>query len=333
MVKVREEEWKKRKKKEASVEHRRSQCLQNLDLGNDNNSPQIFDVAGETVTQLAELAGHEGPVWAVAWAHPRFGGGLLASASFDHRVLLWVESSSSRGGAPSSWQRLPFEPPAHSASVNALAFAPQELGLALAAASSDGSVSVLTAQSSQCSASPPSLGGAASEGWSAVRIERAHAAGVLGLSWVPPSASRERRLATCGCDNLIKLWRFDESSGGWSAEGAPLAAHSEWVRDVAFAPRLTSPSASDSASSSSCSSSSPVLASAGQDGKVFVWSEDRRTGAWTPALVNDFGSGQPVWRVSWSTAGGVLAVSDSRGSVSLWKESVDGQWEQVCAPA
>ena len=76
-----------------------------------------------------------------------------------------------------------------------------------------------------------------------------------------------------------------------------------------------------------------MLASAGQDGKVFVWSEDAATGVWTPTLVNDFGSGQPVWRVSWSTAGGVLAVSDSRGAVSLWKESVDGQWEQVSAPA
>ena len=248
-------------------------------------------------------------------------------------MLLWVESSGRGGGAPSSWQRLPFEPPPHSASVNALAFAPQELGLALAAASSDGSVSVLTAQQSNqqqaSSSGAAAAAAAASEGWSADRIERAHAAGVLGLSWLP-SAS-EKRLATCGCDNLVKIWRFDENSGGWSADGAPLAAHSEWVRDVAFAPRLSSPSsaASTSGSSPSSSSASPVLASAGQDGKVFVWSEDAATGVWTPTLVNDFGSGQPVWRVSWSTAGGVLAVSDSRGAVSLWKESVDGQWEQV----
>ena len=295
------------------------------DLNNNSLQKQIFDVAGETVTQLAELSGHEGPVWAVAWAHPRFGGGLLASASFDHRVLLWVESRGAGASSPSSWQRLPFEPPAHSASVNALAFAPQELGLALAAASSDGSVSVLTAQ--QSGQNPSS--GAAAEGWSSDRIERAHAAGVLGLAWYP--STTEKRLATCGCDNLIKLWRFDEQNGGWSAEGAPLAAHSEWVRDVAFAPRLASPNPSTSTSTSS--SFSPVLASAGQDGKVFAWSENKETGTWQPTLVNDFGSGQPVWRVSWSTAGGVLAVSDSRGAVSLWKESVDGQWEEVSAPA
>lgn len=294
---------------------------------------QIFDVAGETVTQLAELSGHEGPVWAVAWAHPRFGGGLLASASFDHRVLLWVESSGGVHGGSSSWQRLPFEPPPHSASVNALAFAPQELGLALAAASSDGSVSVLTAQ--QTSSSNQNASSTTAEGWSADRIERAHAAGVLGLSWLP--SPTEKRLATCGCDNLVKIWRFDGNNGGWTADGPPLAAHSEWVRDVAFAPRLASPSSAaasaSTSSSSSSSSSSPVLASAGQDGKVLVWSEDPATGNWTPTPVCDFGPGQPVWRVSWSTAGGVLAVSDSRGAVSLWKESVDGQWEQVSAPA
>ena len=152
------------------------------DLNNNSLQKQIFDVAGETVTQLAELSGHEGPVWAVAWAHPRFGGGLLASASFDHRVLLWVESRGAGASSPSSWQRLPFEPPAHSASVNALAFAPQELGLALAAASSDGSVSVLTAQ--QSGQNPSS--GAAAEGWSSDRIERR----TPPASWAPVRTTR-----------------------------------------------------------------------------------------------------------------------------------------------
>ena len=37
----------------------------------------------------------------------------------------------------------------------------------------------------------------------------------------------------------------------------------------------------------------------------------------------------PVWRVSWSTTGSILAVSDANNQVTLWKESVDGLWQQV----
>lgn len=151
------------------------------------------------VTLLADLNGHEGPVWQVAWAHPKFGS-LLASCSFDSRVVVWKEVQDNvwqqvggvdagRGGdvmglaaaagmaadmccsmqppgaqcyldcswrppASSSGHTFPHPPlcsqvyqsPLHTASVNSLCWAPYELGLALAAASSDGSLSVLTYQ-------------------------------------------------------------------------------------------------------------------------------------------------------------------------------------------
>ena len=42
------------------------------------------------VSHQADLAGHEGPVWQVSWGHPKFGG-ILASCSFDHRVIIWKE--------------------------------------------------------------------------------------------------------------------------------------------------------------------------------------------------------------------------------------------------
>ncbi len=44
-------------------------------------------------------------------------------------------------------------------------------------------------------------------------------------------------------------------------------------------------------------------------------------------LLHEFG--QAVWKLSWSVTGGILAVSDSKGSVSLWKEAIDGQWQQI----
>ena len=63
---------------------------------------------------------------------------------------------------------------------------------------------------------------------------------------------------------------------------------------------------------------------------MYVWTEAAPGAGWAPTLIHDFGA--PVWRVSWSLAGGVLAVSDGRGDVTLWRESVDGAWEQVTAP-
>ena len=35
---------------------------------------------------------HDGPVWQVAWAHPKFGC-ILASCSYDGRVVIWKEEN------------------------------------------------------------------------------------------------------------------------------------------------------------------------------------------------------------------------------------------------
>lgn len=53
---------------------------------------KIFELSGEQATPVADLRGHEGPVWQVSWAHPKFGQ-MLASCSFDHRVIIWKEVS------------------------------------------------------------------------------------------------------------------------------------------------------------------------------------------------------------------------------------------------
>lgn len=56
---------------------------------------KIFEVVGDRQTLLADLQGHEGPVWQVCWAHPKYGS-LLASCSFDHRVIVWKEVQESQ---------------------------------------------------------------------------------------------------------------------------------------------------------------------------------------------------------------------------------------------
>lgn len=53
---------------------------------------KVFDVDAATGnnTWVADLKGHTGPVWEVAWAHPTFGT-ILASCSYDGHVYIWEE--------------------------------------------------------------------------------------------------------------------------------------------------------------------------------------------------------------------------------------------------
>jgi len=271
-----------------------------------DRSVKIFEVVGNEQRLVADLAGHEGPVWQVSWAHPKFGN-LLASCSFDQRVMVWKEVSEG------NWQVLYQSPPGlHTASINSVTFAPQEVGLCLAAASSDGSVSILSYDANTGT-------------WTTDKIASAHSLGCLAVSWAPafqagamvqPASAPlkpTKSLVSCGCDNIVKVWSFSDAQGQWMQQGTDLSAHSNWVRDVAWAPNMGMPRS--------------TIASASEDGKVLIWSQGSGGTSWQSKLLKDFGC--PVWRVSWSVSGGLLAVSDSNNEVSLWKEAVDGTWEQI----
>ena len=177
--------------------------------------------AGET------LVGHEGPVWQVAWAHPSFGT-ILASASYDGKVFIWKNESTNGSYGSGGWARIK-DHALHTASVNAIAWAPHELGATLACASSDGRVSVLTFNE---------------DGSWSVDLVAAHPGGCHAVSWMPvstattePGAPMMCRLATAGCDAVVKIWEFSEEHNRY-VEIDQLKQHRDWVRDVAFAPSL-----------------------------------------------------------------------------------------------
>src|SRR5277367_1307493 len=82
---------------------------------------------------------HEGPVWSVSWAHPKFGT-FLASSSYAGTINIHRETpptgatATSAGGVGgqgptggSGWV-LAHTSTAHAASVNAVAWAPHEAG-------------------------------------------------------------------------------------------------------------------------------------------------------------------------------------------------------------
>jgi len=128
----------------------------------------------------------------------------------------------------------------------------------------------------------------------------------------------DRKLLTGGCDNQIRLWRLNEENGQWyevrafvGASGE--SAHSDWVRDAAFAPSLGLPS--------------NTVASASEDKTVVIWTEDPSSGAWRRAKTLRFDT--KVYKLSWSLMGNILAVAQGDNKVSLWKESIDGDWKNL----
>uniref|UniRef100_A0A3Q3M6N1 Protein SEC13 homolog n=1 Tax=Mastacembelus armatus TaxID=205130 RepID=A0A3Q3M6N1_9TELE len=101
-----------------------------------------------------------------------------------------------------------------------------------------------------------------------------------------------------------------EEDGQWK-EDQKLQAHSDWVRAVGRAPSIGLPTS--------------TIASCSQDGRVFIWTCDDPAGnTWMAKLLHKFND--VVWHVSWSITGNILAVSGGDNKVTLWKESMDGQW-------
>ncbi|KAF9649342.1 WD40 repeat-like protein [Thelephora ganbajun] len=304
---------------------------------------KVFDVVdGETQRSGGHtLKGHTGPVWQVAWANPKFGH-ILASCSYDGKVIIWKEQQQgpTLNSLSGGWTKIK-EHTLHTASVNSVSWAPHELGAILACASSDGKISVLTFKN---------------DGQWGADIFNGHAIGCNAVSWAPatipgslitPTSGTNlqtgqphnvtntiqsvKRFATAGCDNLVKIWGYREDTQSW-AEEEVLEGHTDWVRDVAWAPNIGLPRS--------------YIATASQDKTVVIWTKDTPTSPWvkttldpsvsavsapasagTPAAKGKFPD--VVWRVSWSLAGNILAVSCGDGKVTLWKENLKGQWECV----
>mmetsp|Transcript_33442 Transcript_33442/g.40065 ORF Transcript_33442/g.40065 Transcript_33442/m.40065 type:complete len:337 (+) Transcript_33442:79-1089(+) len=282
-----------------------------LATSSSDRTVKIYDVSGNSYTHTATLEGHEGPVWEISWSHPKFGV-VLASCSFDGSVLIHRESR------PREWTLIHAARNLHESSVNGVEFCPHEFGLIAAAASSDGKVSVLTHREDDT--------------WSVEYITD-NSLGVNSVSWAPYAAysnsskeendeaaavaSPQQRLVTGGCDNSIRFWTKSIVSGQWEEDSAPVGkgvVHTDWVRDVAWAPSVVL--------------GMNIVASCSEDRCVIIWTQ---TGGpeetWEPKLLNRFDA--PVWRLSWSVTGSILAVSSGDSTVTLWKQNLDGDWSQV----
>ncbi|KAK5739802.1 GTPase-activating protein S13 [Elasticomyces elasticus] len=254
------------------------------------------EASQDTHRLTATLTAHESAVWSVAWSSPKFGT-ILASSGYDGSVIIHRESQPSasqqqqqqQGGAGGRWEKI-YEFTLHTASVNLVAWSPAEIGCHLAAASSDGNVSVLTFENNSFSHV----------------IFPAHGTGAGEL---------QRRLVTGGSDSTVKIWSYNATAQSYD-NVATLKGHGDWVRDVAWSPSPLSKTYVASASQDR----SVRIWTLPAGGNV----EDAN--AWKCETLE---FEVVVWRVSWSMSGNVLAVAGGDNRVSLWKEKLKGGWQCI----
>ncbi|KAL9641969.1 hypothetical protein ABK040_004026 [Willaertia magna] len=275
---------------------------------------KIFDISPSSSSSTIEnqepklleiLQGHEGPVWQVQWGHPSFGS-ILASCSYDHRVIIWKENPQNH-----KWSKI-YEY-RHDSSVNSISWAPHEHGLRLASASSDCKICILSFNETN-------------NNWEIQTIKDAHKIGCNAVSWAPailpgPLISENggnnenlqvtKRLVSGGSDSKIHIWELNESKGEWALVNT-LDGHGDWVRDVAWAPNIGLPF--------------ETIASCSQDKTAIVWTREQQSNQWSKQVLS---FDNVVWRVSWSLTGNILAISTADNEVTLWKEDVDGQFKKI----
>jgi protein transport protein SEC13 len=166
----------------------------------------------------------------LSWSHPKYGN-LIATGGSDQKVVIWKEQSTNK------WTVI-YEYLGHSGPITSISFSPYTLGLMLAAASSDGCVSILLLDSN--------------EKWTSTCFH-AHDNGALQVCWSPPSESlllpeeSPVRFASSGADGSVKVWTYDQ--GEYTAD--TLTRHKASVRALAWDEEILSGS---------------------EDGLVVVWS-------------------------------------------------------------
>ncbi|CCW62673.1 unnamed protein product [Phytomonas sp. EM1] len=258
---------------------------------------------GQPIQRIASLTGHKGPVWAVSWAHPRFGR-VLASASFDQKAIIWKEVSE-------RWTPIHVVD-IHEESVNAVSWGPEELGLLLATASSDGTVAV-TAFRDGCWQENMKL--------SSNNNKIAHAMGAMCVSFAPVMADLgdEFILVSGGCDCQVRLWANDKGLTRTFKLVQVVEGHSDWVLDVSF-------------SQISASSRFAMFASCGKDKRIVIYRKPWEQLAielsdpsvamldWERSVAT---MDEAVWRLSWAPSGQILVATTASSQVFILQESSD----------
>lgn len=278
---------------------------QRLACCSSDRTVKIFDKEEGSGWRLhlgCDFIAHRGAIWRVCWAHPEFGQ-LLATCGEDHVVHIWEEQSSyvvAEGADTMRWHQKATLSDSRRP-VRDIEFAPNHLGLRLAAASQDGTVRIYDAVDVMNLEHWPVQGSFDTD---------VGEMGCLSLSW-SKSAFDPPAICVGGHDGSVQLWREDEHGRWAKAADVHTDGSAGAVVDVDWAPNI--------------GRSFNLLAIAKAGGGLHVC----RLGRGDEMEVLEctalsLGGSRLPWRVQWNAAGTLLACSTDDGFVSFFKSGGDG---------
>ncbi|CAG8570258.1 6936_t:CDS:2 [Paraglomus occultum] len=254
---------------------------------------------------VATWKAHDGSILRVAWAHPEYGQ-VIASCSFDRTVRIWEEQEYEPKNSDNRFGMRARLPESKSA-VQDIEFAPNALGLKLAAVAADGSIRIYEAME------VTNL-----KKWTLLEefnvsgsIHMKEAEGNYCISWCP--SRFHASMIAVGCGKEARIYK-QNAINNWAAI-ITLYGHKDTIHDISWAPAM--------------GRSYQLIATASKDHFVRIYKlTPAESGYFNVSNVAEFSDhGAEVWRVEWNITGTILASSGDDGKVRLWKANHKGEWK------